>query len=82
MRLLYGNGSDLTNVKTVQRRARCKMITQTTIPKLIDVATERGAKDRVKAYWNTYHCQNIIYTTNGKMYAPFAKTDFVLIAVE
>ena len=81
MRLLYGNGSDITNEKAVQRRAQCKMITQTTMLSLIDVAKERGANDRVKAYWNTYHCQNIVYTVNSKIYAPIVKIGFVPIAV-
>jgi hypothetical protein len=45
LRLLYGNGSDLTNAKAVQRRAGCKLITQTTMLKLIDVAKDRGAKN-------------------------------------
>ncbi len=76
LRLLYGNGSDITNEKAVQRRAQCKMITQTTMLSLIDVAKERGANDRVKAYWNTYHCQNIVYTANSKIYASFCKNRF------
>lgn len=75
-RVLYGKGSDITNDKAVQGCARCKLITQTTILKLIDVARERGAKDRVNAYWNTYHCQNLIYTSNGRMYAPHCKNRF------
>jgi hypothetical protein len=76
MLLLYGNGSDITNDKAVQRRARCKMITQTTMLSLIDVATERGANDRVKAYWNTFHCQNVVYTANSNIYAPHCKNRF------
>jgi plasmid rolling circle replication initiator protein Rep len=76
LRLLYGKGTDLSNQKAVQRRAKCKLITQTTMLKLIDVAKDKGALDRVKAYWNTYHCQNLIYTSNGKMYAPHCKNRF------
>jgi hypothetical protein len=79
LRLLYGNGSDQTNAKVVQRRARCKLITQTTMLKLIDVTKDRGTKDRVKAYWNTYHCRNQIYTANYTHRN--VKTGFVLIAV-
>jgi hypothetical protein len=73
---VYGKGTELTNSKAVQRRARCKLITQTTMLQLIDVAKEKGAMDRVKAYWNTYHCQNIIFTSKGKMYAPHCKNKF------
>jgi len=76
LRLLYGRGSDLTNAKAVQHRAKCKLITQTTMLKLIDVANERGAKERVKSYWNTYYCQSQIYTVDGKMYAPQCKNRF------
>lgn len=75
-RVLYGKGSDLTNTKATQRRARCKQITQTTMLHLIDIAKEKGAVDRVKAYWNTYHCQNIICTAGGRMYAPHCKNRF------
>jgi hypothetical protein len=74
--LLHGKGADLTSPKAVKRRARCKLITQTTILQLIDVAKEKGAKDRVKAYWNTYHCQNNVYTCNGRMYATQCKNRF------
>jgi len=76
MRLLYGKGVELTNKKAVQRRAKCKLITQTTMLRLIDVAKDKGALDRVKAYWNTYHCQNNIFTTNSKMFAPHCKNRY------
>ncbi|MFL5742751.1 MAG: hypothetical protein ACJ75B_21205 [Flavisolibacter sp.] len=39
--VLYGKGADLTDPKAIQRRARCKLIAQTTILKLIDVAKEK-----------------------------------------
>jgi hypothetical protein len=76
MIVLHGKGADLTNPKAVQRRAKCKLITQTIILKLIDVAKEKGAKDRVKAYWNTYHCQNRIITSNGRMHASLCRNRF------
>lgn len=74
--LLHGKGADLTNPKAVQRRARCKLITQTIMFQLIDVAKEKGAKGRVQAYWNTYHCQNKIITSNGRMHATQCKNRF------
>lgn len=76
MRLIYGNGSELKNAKAMQRRAKCKLITQTTMLQLIDVAKEKGATDRVKSYWNTYHCQSLIFTSAGKAYAPQCKNRF------
>ena len=71
--LLHGNGSDLTNTKALQRRARSKLITQSMILKVIDVAKERKAWDRVKSYWNTYHCQNRIFTSGSKLYTSYCK---------
>jgi plasmid rolling circle replication initiator protein Rep len=76
MILLYGNGSDLSDQKAKERRAICKFITQKTMLSLIDVAKERGAKDWVKAYWNTYYCQNKITTANGKMHTTYCKNRF------
>jgi hypothetical protein len=75
--LLYGKGSDLSDAKAKRRRVKCKMITQKTMLALIDIAKEKGAKDRVKASWNTYHCQNNIITAIGRMYAPYCKELFL-----
>lgn len=76
MIVLYGKGTALNNSKAVERRAKCKLITQTTMLTLIDVAKEKGAFDRVKSYWNTYHCQNKIITSGNRMYAPHCKNRF------
>jgi hypothetical protein len=76
MILLHGNGSDLNNPKAIERRARCKTITQALMLRLIDVATKRGATDRIKAYWNTYYCQNKITTANGKIHTTYCKNRF------
>src|SRR5438477_9739244 len=73
---LYGKGSDIGNQKSIQRRARCKLINQKTMTKLANIAREKGAHDREKAYWNTYHCQNRIVTANGRLYAPQCKNRF------
>jgi hypothetical protein len=52
------------NEKALQRRARCKIITQTTMLSLIDGAKERGADDRVKGYGNTFHFEDVEYTAD------------------
>lgn len=74
--ILHGTGSKLSNVKAVKRRARCKLITQTIMLRLIDVAKSKGAAARVKAYWNTYHCQNHIYTFDGRIFSTQCKNRF------
>lgn len=73
---LYGKGSDISNKKSNLRRAKCKLINQKTMMKLADVAREKGAIDREKAYWNTYHCQSRIITANNRLYAPQCKNRF------
>ena len=76
MRALYGKGTALSNKKAIRRRAKCKLIGDRLMLALIDVAKEKGATDRVKAYWNTYHCQRLLFTTEGRMYAPHCKNRF------
>ena len=39
-------------------------------------AVQRRAKARVKAYWNTYHCQRLRFTSENRMYAPHCKNRF------
>ncbi|MBE7174146.1 MAG: hypothetical protein INR73_26460 [Williamsia sp.] len=69
------NGTNL-NEKTWGNRAKRKMITQKTILSMIDVAKEKGAKDREKAYLNTCHCQNRVVTSGGMMYGQYCKNRF------
>src|SRR5881398_3107536 len=76
MMYLYGKGSDITNQKSKQRRAKCKLINQMLMPKLADAAREKGAFSRADAYWDTYHCQSRIITANGRMFAPQCKHRF------
>jgi len=71
-----GIGSDLSNKKALEGRAKCKTITQSVIYKLIDVAKVNEEYDRVKAYWHTYHCQQKIITDNGKLYGFYCRNRF------
>jgi hypothetical protein len=66
--LVSGAGVDLPNKQSIHRRGKCKFITQTVILKLINVAKEKGADERVKAYWHSYRCQNRIFESAGKLY--------------
>lgn len=52
------------------------MITQKIILSLIDVATKKGEQDRIKAYWNTYHCQTNIVSARGGLYGNYCKNRF------
>lgn len=79
MILLYGRGTDLTDRKAIHRRAKAKMIARKTMLNLIDVAKEKGANDRVKAYWNTYYCQDRVYTANSRLYTSYCKNRFCAV---
>jgi hypothetical protein len=71
--LIRGAGTDLTNKEAIQRRGKCKFITQAIIRKLIDVAKEKeGAEKRVKAYW----CQSRIFESGGRLYGAYCKNRF------
>lgn len=71
-----GSGSDLSNKKALKGRAKRKMITQSMVLNLIDVVDKSQSPSDKKGYWNTYHCQNRIYSANGKIYGKYCKNRF------
>lgn len=71
-----GNGSDLLDDNFLARKAKKKFITQATIMNLVDVAKAEGDQERVKSYWNTYHCQNRIISSYDKFYGNYCKNRF------
>ena len=79
--VIYGDGSDLRNVEALAGRAKRKTITHAMILSLIDVATKKKKEDRVKAYWNTYHCQNRIVTHEGKLHSKYCKNRFCTVCL-
>jgi len=40
---------------------------------LVDVAKKKGADDRVKQYWNSWHCANKVRTAKGRIYTHYCK---------
>ena len=75
--ILIGNGSELRNTKALKGRAKRKMITQKMILSLIDVGNNKTLKDeQTKSYWNTYHCQNKVYTAMGRLYGKYCKNRY------
>lgn len=79
--VIYGDGSDLRNVEALAGRAKRKIITQAMILSLIDVATKKKKEDRIKAYWNTYHCQNKVVTHDGKLHTTYCKNRFCTVCL-
>jgi hypothetical protein len=74
--IVQGNGSDLGNRKSLKGRAKRKLITQSMVLSLIDIANKSGVEDKKRSFWNTYHCQNRIYTADGRMYGTYCKNRF------
>lgn len=76
---LHGKGSDLTDEKMWQGRARRKMITQNRCLALIKIAEKRGDKKMEDALWNTYYCQNNITSSGDKVHGEYCKNRFCLV---
>lgn len=74
--IISGEGSDLSNMETMKRRAKRKMITNKMILSLVDIATKKEDLEKKQSYWNTYHCQNKIFTSNGRLYGKYCKNRF------
>ncbi len=74
--VVSGLGSDLHNTGALFGRAKRKKITQAMVLSLIDVATKKNKPDRVRTYWNTYHCQSRIITANDRLHGKYCKNRF------
>ncbi len=74
--IVNGEGSDLNKIEALKGRAKRKTITQIMMLKLIEVAQEKGEPELEKSYWNTYYCQQNIFTANGRLYGKYCKNRF------
>jgi len=74
--VISGNGTDLTDITTLQKRAKRKTISNKMILSLIDVAKAKGDTERIQAYWNAYHCQSSIVSKDGKLFGKYCKNRF------
>lgn len=74
--LITGKGSELSKTKALKGRAKRKMITQKMVLSLIDISNKKHTSERIKPYWNTFHCQSKIYTANGKLHGKYCKNRF------
>lgn len=79
--LVSGNGTDFSDNPSLSNKAKRKLITQTMVLALIDVAKEKGDTKRVQAYWNTYHCQSKLISSEGKLYSKYCKNRFCTVCL-
>ena len=77
--IVSGNGSDLSNTKGLKGKAQRKFITQKMVLGLIENTDKYGNSENKKPYWNTFHCQNTIYTVDGKIHSRYCKNRFCTV---
>ena len=77
--LVSGEGTDIINNPSLKNRAKRKVITRKMILSLVDVAKEKGCKDRAVLYWKAYHCLNNVITSDNKLYGKYCKNRFCTI---
>jgi len=71
--ILMGKGSDLSDKITAKRRAKRKVIGNKLSLNLIDIDKEKGKGKKSKTFWNTYHCQNRLYYSEGRTFGKYCK---------
>jgi len=71
--MVAGQGTRLKDDKTIKGRAKKKIITQRLALGLINVAEKKDDTEFVQVCWNTYHCNEKVFTANGRMYCPYCK---------
>lgn len=72
-KMVFGTGSDLSDSAVWKRRAKRKLITQNMILSLIEVAEKKGEPERKQALWNTFHCQERLFSSEGRVYGRYCK---------
>ncbi len=77
--IVSGNGTNLKDNPSLINRAKRKTITRKMILSLIDVTKEKGEPERQQMYWNAYHCQTKIISSQNKLYGNYCKNRFCTI---
>lgn len=75
-KILIGKGSDLSAKDLGKRKVKKKAITQSLILQMIDIAKKEGKTDIQKSLWNTYYCQQKVYTHENRLYSSYCKNRF------
>jgi len=74
--LVRGNGTDLSNTDQLQKWAKKKLICNSFIIPLVDVAKSKGAFERAESYWNTFHCIRNLTSGDGRLHGEYCKNRF------
>lgn len=79
--IVTGAGTDISNLKALNGRARRKAMTQYITRCLAEIATEKGDLKRAQQYWNAWHCQERLIKANGRIYGNYCKTRCCLLCL-
>ena len=72
--LLIGEGPEINNKRSANGRTKRKLITNSMTYSLVDIAEEEeGNFEAKKQYWNTYHCQTSLVSSEGRVYGAYCK---------
>lgn len=71
--ILIGKGSEIENKRSANGRTKRKLITNSMVLSLIDIAKEENNFEAAKQLWNTYHCQSSLVSANGRVYGSYCK---------
>lgn len=74
--IIQGEGSELGNEKFLKGKAKRKVISQALALNLLSIAEKKEDHARKQAFWNSYHCQNRIYSYNGRLHGKYCKNRF------
>jgi len=73
---LQGKGTELGNKSRLLKWAKKKLISQTLVLKLADLARQRGDLDQMQSYYNTWHCFNKVTSANGRLFGKYCGNRF------
>ncbi len=79
--IVYGNGTDHSNSKAQQGKAKRKYLTQWLARCLAEIALEKGNCKRAQQYWNSWHCYSRLIKANGRTYGNYCKTRCCLVCL-
>ena len=74
--IVQGKGSDLSDTRSLKGKSKRKLITQKMVLSLLDVSKKSKSGTNKKGYWNTYYCQQHVYTADKRVYGKYCKNRF------
>lgn len=72
-KLLWGTGSDLSDNDALHKKGERKMITQSVVLSVIDIAKKKGNQKLVRNLWGAYRCQRELTTAEGRIYTTYCR---------